>query len=49
MDDNLPDSSVRGILQARILEWAAIKAERVITPTVTFARGDFYFQILYNC
>ena len=28
MDYNIPDSSVRGILQARILEWVAISFSR---------------------
>ena len=28
MDCNLPDSSVRGILQARILEWVAISSSK---------------------
>jgi len=29
MDYNIPDSSVRGILQARILEWVAISFSKV--------------------
>ena len=29
MDYNLPGSSVRGILQARVLEWVAISFSRV--------------------
>ena len=33
MDCSLPDSSVHGILQARILEWVAIPFSRGIFPT----------------
>ena len=33
MDGNPPGSSVHGILQARILEWAAISSSRGIFPT----------------
>ena len=33
MDCRLPDSSVRGILQARILEWVAMPSSRGIFPT----------------
>ena len=33
MDHTLPGSSVHGILQARILEWAAIPFSRVIFST----------------
>ena len=33
MDYSPPGSSVRGILQARILEWEAISSSRVIFPT----------------
>ena len=33
MDRNLPGSSVRGILQARILEWVAISFSKGIFPT----------------
>ena len=29
MDDSLPESSVHGISQARILEWVAISSSRV--------------------
>ena len=32
MDCNLPDSSVRGISQARILEWVAISFSRGSSP-----------------
>ena len=33
MDCSLPGSSVRGILQARILEWVAVPSSRGILPT----------------
>ena len=47
MDWNLPDSSVRGILQARILEWVAISFSRESsqprdwTHVSCFGRGFF--------
>ena len=33
MDCGPPASSVRGILQARILEWVAVPSSRLIFPT----------------
>ena len=33
MDCSLPDSSVHGILQVRILEWSAMSSSREIFPT----------------
>ena len=32
MDCNLPDSSVHGILQARILEWVSMPSSRGLSP-----------------
>jgi len=47
MDCNLPGSSVRGILQARILEWGAIPFSRGSSQPrdetqVSFIAGRFF-------
>ena len=42
MDCSLPDSSVHGLLQARILEWVAISFSRGSNPSLLHFR-----QILY--
>ena len=50
MDCSLPGSSVHGIFQARILEWAAISSsrgssrprDRTCTPCVSFMAGRFF-------
>ena len=47
MDCSLPGSSVHGILQTRILEWAAIPFSRVFSPTrdwtqVSWIAGRFF-------
>ena len=49
MDYNIPDSSVRGILQARILEWVAIRFFQRIFPTQGLNLSLLcYRQILYH-
>ena len=49
MDCSSPDSSVRGILQARILEWVAISSFRDppdsgIKPVSPALAGGFYYH-----
>ena len=48
MDCSLPDSSVHGILQARILEWVTISFSRGIFPTQGLKLGLLHCRrILY--
>ena len=53
MDYSLPDSSVRGILQARILEWVAVSSSRwSFQPrdqTQFSCVSWFYKWIVYQC
>ena len=47
MDCSLPDSSIHGIFQARILEWAAISFSNIITYTCSIITyTSRYIQIL---
>ena len=49
MDHSMPDSSVREILQARILEWVAISLQGTFL-TQGLNQGLLYCrQILYHC
>ena len=43
MDCSLPGSSVRGIFQARVLEWGAIAFSGGLTSLVFIKLGGFYF------
>ena len=45
MDCSLPDSSVHGILQARILEWVAMPSSRGYSPPRNRTRISFIFCI----
>ena len=45
MDCNSPDSSVHGILQARILEWVAMPSSRGSSQP----RADLLFIFLSSC
>ena len=45
IDWGLPDSSVHGILQARILEWVAISSSRRCSqPILVFLPGESHVQ-----
>ena len=48
MDYSLPDSSVRGISQARILEWVAIPFSRGSSYPGIKPRSPALHQILYH-
>ena len=48
MDCSLPDSSIDGILQARILEWVAIPFSRGSSYPETEARSPALQAILYH-
>ena len=49
MDCSLPGCSVRGIFQARILEWVAMPSFQGIFPTQGFNLGLLHCrQILYH-
>ena len=49
MDCSPPDSSVHGILQARMLEWVAMPSSRGSSPPQNSNLGLLYQrQILYN-
>ena len=47
MDCSLPGSSVRGILQARVLEWVAMPSPRGSSPPVSYVSG-IGRQLLYH-
>ena len=44
MDCSPPGSSVRGILQARVLEWGAIAFSNNSATSVFFPKMSFYFD-----
>ena len=49
IDHSLPGSTVHGILQARILEWAAMPSSKGIFPTQGLNPGLLHCsQILYH-
>jgi len=48
MDCSLPESSVDGILQARILEWVAIPFSRGIFPTQGSNSGLPHCKWIFN-
>ena len=47
MDYSPPDSSVRGILEARILEWVAISSSRDLPDSGIEPGSPHHRQILY--
>ena len=49
MDCSLPDSSVLGIFQARILEWVAISFSKGIFPTQGLNVGLVPFRQIFYC
>ena len=47
MDCSLPGSSVHGIFQARVLEWAAIAFSVVVVRLVFFTSSVFASRVVY--